>query len=321
MKLDIKTVLAHHRDAVDETSAMPLEERYLKAREWLLAGEYEQGLAALDARSELIPMPDSGLPRWDGMLRPNQTLLLQAGENWEEAIQLVRYARFIAETGMRVAVQCPQELEGILQTHDGIAMAYGNREATRSGDYAIPLASLPHLFQTRLERIPLNIPYLFSRFEDVMVWRERLATFDHTIKIGLYWNSGNENLASVLLEALEGTPGVTLFDLTGGTHAGHALSFPELAGSPDRYSPVLDVLDMVIAEESWVLHLAGALGRPAWGLLPEGHGWCWGLDEYSPWYPRTRLFRQSRRADWRNAVGNVRSLLEEVMGTVMAGEA
>lgn len=316
MKLDLKSVLSHAQEG--QESVMPLEERCLRAREWLLAGDYEAGLAALDARAMLVRLPETELPRWDGIVRPNRTLLLQVGESWEEAIQLVRYARFITEAGMRVVVQCPHEIESILQTHDGIALTYGNHEPARSGDYVLPLASLPMLFQTRPDRIPLNIPYLFSRFEEVMGWRERLSHYDHTIKIGLYWNPGNEALAKSLQESLVGVEGVTFFDLTGKADSGRVFPLEQIQDSPEHYSPVLDVLDMVIGEESWVLHLAGALGRPAWGLLPVEHDWCWGLDDYSPWYPRTRLFRQRRMGEWQNAVRDVRMLLQDVMKDVSA---
>ena len=298
-------------------SAVPLAERCGNIREWLLTGDYEQGMAALDACTP-PPLMEAGLPRWDGLVRPNDTLLLQAGEDWGEAIQMVRYARFIAEKGMRVVLQCPREIEGILQTHEGIALTYNNHETARSGSQVLPISSLPHLFQTRLDSIPLNIPYLFSRSEDVMAWRKRLAPYDHTIKIGLYWN--DDVLADDLLEVLDGLPGVTLFDLAGGGGRGDVVSIPELAGAPTLYSPVLDVLDMVIAEESWVLHLAGALGRTAWGLLPEDHGWCWGVGERSPWYPQMLLFREKGKGGWKDAAAAVGGLLENVMGSVRAGE-
>lgn len=302
--------------AAEAASDVPLAERCNHIREWLLAGDYDQGFAALDA---CVPTSmGAGLPRWDGLIRPNDTLLLQAGSDWGEAIQMVRYARFIAEKGMRVVLQCPREIEEILQTHDGIALTYSNHEVARSGSQVLPISSLPHLFQTRPDSVPQNIPYLFSRSEDVMAWRKRLACYDHTIKIGLYWN--DHALAEDLLEELEGLPGVTFFDLTGGGGMGIAVPVPELAGAPALYSPVLDVLDMVIAEESWVLHLAGALGRTAWGLLPEGHGWCWGAGDHSPWYPRTLLFRQERNGEWREMVGTVRLLLEEVMGDVLTAQ-
>lgn len=295
---------------------MPLEERCANLREWLLAGDYEQGLAALDVCAAPSPAPDPGLPRWDGLIRPNATLLLQAGTDWGEAIQMVRYARFIAEKGMRVVAQCPQEIEEILQTHDGVALVYGNHELASSGGYALPMSSLPHQFRTRLDGIPLTIPYLFSRSEDVMHWRARFAPYDHTIKIGLYWRDGD--LGRALLDGLAGVPGVTFFNLAGEARAaGEAVPVPELAGVPVRYSPVLDVLDMVIAEESWVLHLAGALGRTAWGILPAEHGWCWGRGDRSPWYPQTLLFRQEREGEWREAVASVRALLDGVMGDVL----
>lgn len=298
--------------------AMPKEERCRNMREWLLAGDYERGLAALSDCAEPPPSPDPGLPRWDGGIRQNATLLLQAGKEWGEAIQMVRYARFIAEKGMRVVVQCPHEIEALLQTHEGVSFTYNDSEVARSGDYALPMSSLPYLFQTRLDRIPQNIPYLFSRFEDVVAWRERLAAYDQTIKIGLYWK--DEKLGEALAHALEGIRGITFIDLTGGAgYAGNALQVSELADAPRLYSPVLDVLDMVIAEESWVLHLAGALGRTAWGLLSENHGWCWGRDEQSPWYPRTLLFRQTRAGEWREVADSVRSLLEGVMGDVLTG--
>ncbi len=319
MKLDLQSVLAH-TEGQPETPEPPLGERCAKVRGWLLDGDYETGLAALDACASHAPLPSTGLPRWDGLIRASQTLLLQAGEDWSEALQLIRYARFITEAGMRVVVQCPEALERILETHDGIALTFGNQEVPRSGDFVLPLASLPHLFQTRAERIPLNIPYLFSRFEEVTAWRERLSPHDDTIKIGLYWTEGSPVLGDALRTALAEVPGVTLFDLTGGGAPGPFIVPPGLDSVPGSYLPLLDVLDMVIAEESWILHLAGALGRPAWGLLPQEHGWCWGRGEYSPWYPGTRLFRQRAEGDWPQVARAVRELLLTVMHEVLDGE-
>lgn len=301
----------------DEVLTQPLEERCRAVREWLLAGDYERGLAAL---ADCAPAPDcvdSGLPRWDGLVRAGRTLLLQAGADWGEAIQMVRYARFIAEKGMRVVVQCAPEVEEILQTHDGVALTCSRHERARSGDYVLFMSGLPHLFQTGIDSIPRNIPYLFSRSEDVMAWRARLSPHNHTIKIGLYWQ--NRALGEALLEALDGIVGVTFFDLSGSEENGDTVSLPELSGVPACYSPVLDVLDMIIAEESWILHLAGALGRTAWGLLPVNHGWCWGRGARSPWYPQTLLFRQEGEGEeqWRETVFAVKALLQDVMSSVL----
>jgi hypothetical protein len=136
---------------------MPLAERCRNLREWLLAGDYEQGLAALDVCAEPSPAPNAGLPRWDGGIRANTTLLLQAGKDWGEAIQMVRYARYIAERGMRVVVQCPREIEGVLQTHDGVALTYDDREAVQSGDYVLPMSSLPHPRRQHSAEYPLSV--------------------------------------------------------------------------------------------------------------------------------------------------------------------
>jgi hypothetical protein len=150
----------------------------------------------------------------------------------------------------------------------------------------------------------------------VVSWRERLFPHDQTIKIGLYWN--DPALAGALLEGLADIPGVTFLDLKGEISAGNIVPIPGLGDVPANYSPVLDVLDMVVAEESWVLHLAGALGRTAWGVLPEDHGWCWGRGDHSPWYPRTLLFRRRQGREWHEVAAGIRALLEQVMGDVLS---
>jgi hypothetical protein len=198
-------------------------------------------------------------------------------------------------------------------------------------DLHAPLMSLPLAFATTAASIPAHVPYLFAPSAQVGAWRERLGT-GARLRVGLAWSGnprhGNDARRSMALAQLEQL-------VTDGTDAGvewisvqrdvGASDGPALQRLPLRHfgpqledlgatAALLANLDLVISVDTSVAHLAGALGRPVWILLPWAPDWRWQLERSdSPWYPSARLFRQTATRDWAPVLQAVRHALLEAI--------
>jgi hypothetical protein len=198
------------------------------------------------------------------------------------------------------------------------ALARG--EALPAFDLHCPMLSLPLAFRTTLESIPADVPYLRAGEARVRLWRERLGPPQRR-RIGLAW-SGSQTLAndrnrSIALERL--APLLTLDldfvslqkDLRERDRAAlsahrNLLHVGERLEDFRDVAALAELVDLVISVDTAAAHLAGAMAKPAWVLLPFAPDWRWllGRDD-SPWYPGTRLFRQSQRGDWRGVIDRV----------------
>jgi hypothetical protein len=192
-------------------------------------------------------------------------------------------------------------------------------------DLHCPLLSLPGAFRTALSTVPAEVPYLRPEPEAAARWRERLAPLPG-LRAGLVWagnpghsNDRNRSIPFDALSPLWRVPGVSWASLQVGARAGdprqagtgavHDLS-PAL-GDFAETAAAIAALDLIVAADTAVAHLAGALGRPVWLMLPHVPDWRWLLRrEDSPWYPTARLFRQERPGDWAGVVGRIAAEIE-----------
>jgi hypothetical protein len=191
------------------------------------------------------------------------------------------------------------------------------------------LLSLPLAFGTTLEHIPAQVPYLTASAPRVERWKRRLGTAMRR-RIGLAWAGRreyhNDDTRSVALERLlplASLPGIEFWSLQKEVRASDrgvlaASAIQPLGEELEDFADtaaVVSLLDLVISVDTAVAHLAGALARPVWILLPFSPDWRWLLDrEDSPWYPTARLFRQARPGDWTELVERVAKALGERMG-------
>ncbi len=229
----------------------------------------------------------------------------------------------------RVILEVQPPLYQLLGELPGAMQVVARGQALPHFDVHCPLLSLPHLFGTVLSTIPADVPYLRARPQAVAQWDARLGSRKRP-RIGLAWAGSasyrNDANRSVPLAAL-----LPLFDLD---LAYVSLQRELRSGDADllcRYSDILHFgdrledfsdtaalianLDLVIAVDTAVAHLAGALGKPLWVVLPLVPDWRWLLDrDYSPWYPTALLFRQDESRSWDNVVGRVRIALREHFG-------
>jgi Flp pilus assembly protein TadD len=282
----------------------------------LLLGELAEGWSDYEWRLQIrnVDMPRHPQPIWRGESLSEKTILLCAEQGLGDVIQFIRYARLVKERGAaRVLVECPPQLQALLGTAGGIDRLIASGRGERF-DFYIPLLSLPAVFNTTLDTIPCEPSYLSADSARVAHWRGRLARVAG-FKVGIAWQ-GNPNLfednyRSVALEEfkpLADTPGVTLVSLQKGHGAEQLGPWADRWGVVEVGSRLDDLadtaavmmnLDLVVAIDTAVAHLAGALGVPVWVPLPLAPNWRWLLERTdSPWYPSMRLFRQSRFAEW-----------------------
>jgi ADP-heptose:LPS heptosyltransferase len=193
-------------------------------------------------------------------------------------------------------------------------------------DAYCPIMSLPYVFKTTLETVPSVTPYLSSDARKVQKWKATLQG-EHRLKVGLVWSGSekhkNDMNRSIRLEDL-----LPLTDLPAEWHslqkdirehdADKLRQHPEIHQHQSELNDFSDTaaliqcLDLVISVDTSVAHVAGALGKPVWILLPFLPDYRWLLDrEDSPWYPSARLFRQPKIGDWRSVVEMLRRVLEE----------
>jgi hypothetical protein len=224
-------------------------------------------------------------------------------------------------------------LKALLSDIPGAYQILSRGEALPDFDFHCPLLSLPLAFNTRLETIPGLIPYLSASVLALRKWEQRLGQKKGP-RVGLVWsgnpehmNDRNRSIALSRLVAL-GDPGVMLVSLQnevrpedeGVLAAGkQILHFgSELENFSDT-AALVSHMDLVISVDTSVAHLAGALGKPVWILLPFSADWRWLVDrEDSPWYPSARLFRQPTIGDWDSVIDKVqrqlRAFLHETPG-------
>ena len=192
-----------------------------------------------------------------------------------------------------------------------------------------PLLNLPAVFETTLETVPADVPYLSARPEDLTKWRRRLGR-EKRFKVGLVW-AGSEthkgdrrrSMDAALLAPLTELEQATFYSLqVGGADdlaklppgrvrdiSWHLSDFADTAAA-------IEQLDLLISVDTAAAHLAGAMGKPVWLMLFFESEWRWMEDRTdSPWYPTMRIFRQSRPHDWPELVGRVR----EELGRLIAG--
>lgn len=309
---------AHQREIERRLSVEPscayveYEQGYLG----LLSGDLPAAWSKYESRWRVprLTKPERAFrqPRWKGERFEGQTLLLHYEQGFGDTIMLVRYARMVKALGGRVVLEAQPQLADLMTTCPGIDEVIPHGTTLPPFDLQLPLFSLPWIFQTTLESIPANIPYL-----DVPAqvpnqdWIVRvLAAAESFTRIGLVWSGNtvhkNDRVRSIQPEALRpltALPNVFWFGLQPASEEEPPLKeFVSLAPWLSNFSDTayaLSGMDLVITVDTAVAHLSGALGIPTLLMLPYSPDWRWLLDrDDSPWYPSMRLYRQTVPGDW-----------------------
>ena len=291
---------------------------------YLLAGDLVNCFAEYEWRLKMPNLPIEALPgpTWDGSPLGGAWILLHAEQGYGDTLQFVRYAAMVAGRGGRVALRCPWDLGPLLENAPGVERIESGKKVPQGYDVHAHLMSLPYIFGTSLDTVPANVPYLVPAGDLADKWATRLGR-EEGLKVGLAWrgspshpNDKNRSCnPSIFLPLLE-RPGVRFFSPQKGVHADD-LPLPEgIEDISDGFdfsntAACVSNLDLIISVDTAALHLAGALARPVWVMLPVSSDWRWMLDrDDTPWYPTMRLFWQSRWGDWDEVVGRIGQSLD-----------
>jgi len=293
----------------------------------LTVGDYETGFREFEWRWRSNRLNTQRLefdaPTWDGSSIGGKRLLVYAEQGLGDVIQFARYATLLAERGVTVIFGVQPPIETLLSTVPGMHCSPSRFDQTPSFEYQMPSFSLPYLFKTRLDTIPREVPYVFANRERVEQWRQALAGINE-FRVGLVWsgstkntNDANRSIPLEMFAPLGEVPGVKFISLQKGDREhdepppGLPLATTEFGDFLDR-AAVMENLDLVISVDTGTAHLAGALAKPTWVLIPYVPDWRWMLGrEDSLWYPSIRLFRQTTRGDWDGVMRRVVEALKE----------
>ena len=314
--------LAQHRMAVSLRPGS-VGSRYNLAVALLAAGELEEGWEAYESRLQL-GLPSSvrrniAQPRWTGEALEGRTIFLYGEQGLGDTLQFVRYAPLVAQRSGRVVLEVPAPLVRLMRQMPGVGAVIPTGTLPAEFDLHCPLLSLPYIFGTRLESIPASVPYLAADASLIEAWRDRMPQDGK--RVGLVW-SGNPRADQPLAAFVDrrrsiplrqfapfaAVPGISWISLQKGPPASQLQNAPrglhirDLMDEVDDFADTAALvahLDLVIAVDTSVAHLAGALGKPVWMLSRYDACWRWLRDRSdSPWYPTMRIYRQPRPGDW-----------------------
>ena len=308
----------------------------------LRLGDWKRGWAGYEARwrfREVHPAPMLfRQPRWHGEPIGGRRILLHAEQGLGDAIQFCRYASLVAARGAQVILQVHAPLERLMLSlpaaHAGSVCVTRLGEQPPVFDIECPLMSLPAVFGTTVETVPWAGPYLGADPEissELALSKKGLAGIaqaSRAPRIGIAW-AGNPRYKSdarrstqlaTLVPLIQRFPSAEWISLQKGVAAEQLRQLPDdvrvLDGaSEDRdladAAALLATLDLVLTTDTSIAHLAGAMGKPVWILLPHLSDWRWMQDvETTPWYPTARLFRQNSPGDWGEVLERTAAELE-----------
>jgi tetratricopeptide (TPR) repeat protein len=285
--------------------------------------EYEWRLRSSENRGRHFPER-----AWQGESLAGKSIYVQAEQGLGDTLQFVRYLPWLAARGAKVALRAQQPLVTLLRESLSAVAVLGERGNPPPYEYDVALLSLPRLAKTRLESVPAVIPYLRSPAEAMLRWRRRLSEMAG-LKVGIAWagspdhaNDRRRSVSVSVLTPLLSIRGASFASLQVGPRAADVATLEDPSTITNISSEIRDfadtaaaiaALDLTIAVDTAVAHLAGALGKPVWLLLPWVSDWRWMLGrEDSPWYPSMRLFRQNAGEDWRAVISRVAAELDAV---------
>jgi hypothetical protein len=289
----------------------------------MLAGRFEEAWRESD-RIAARGGPDP-YRLWDGQPFTGKRVLIRCLHGYGDAIQFIRYARLLRRDAARVIVQTHPQLvslfRGVPYADDVITWPDDPLDDARQWDQQIEVMELPRAFRTTLETIPREVPYLFVRGV-----RSRIPPRPgNKPRIGLQWGSSDwDHTRSLRLDDLSpilDNADFEFYSFQRGPQRGELTplqppgSIVDVSGdSPEIVEAAADLMniDLLITVDTMLAHLAGALARPVWVLLPYAADWRWMLDRHdSPWYPTMRLFRQPSPGAWQCPIREIAAALRK----------
>lgn len=289
----------------------------------LLNGNFEHGW--------LVYVPEkcpwAFLKPWQGEPLTNKIIFVVMDQGIGDMIMFLRYVRLLMQQGASVYLGCHTKFHGFSAEDFGVDRIIFYGESVPYFDFDIAFSRLPAVFCTTLQTIPAEVPYLSIPNNACSVLETVINQYTKTLRVGLAWLGGNgddlgrrRSIAIENLSSLFTIPGITFFTLPRwkgdleisvfeSANVINLEPYLNLEAITDTAAAV-QALDLTISVDTTLVHLAGALGRPVWTLLPFAPEWRWMLNrEDSPWYPTMRLFRQPKPGDWASVIARVKTQL------------
>ena len=299
-----------------------------KALLLLLTGQYLKGwelyewrLKTTKDKPHIFPQP-----AWRGQASVRgKRILVYCEQGLGDVVQFCRYLPQLGALSAEIIFEAPKPLIPLISTLDCPLTIVAKGEALPAFDAHCPVMSLPHAFETTLETVPADTPYLYSDKDKVQQWQQRLGATDR-LRVGLACSGSTSHKydarRNIRLQDL--LPAIELpmeWHSLHKEYRRHDLEFlgqhPEIHQHQDELhdfsdtAALIECMDLVISVDTSVAHVAGAMGKPVWILLPYAPDYRWMLDRHdSPWYPTARLFRQSMIGDWQSVIAKVASALQ-----------
>lgn len=263
-------------------------------------------------------------PEWDGRPLHGETVLVHSEQGFGDVIQFMRFFPRIEAAGGRLLFTSYPDVIQLLKTQQGATSHTDVEKFDLSYQWQIPLLSLGKIYANDLDALPTE-PYVEANPERVELWRSRLG-LRQGVRVGLVWagspihgNDANRSAALDDFALLGDVPGVHFYGLQKGASESQALSAPlglnivslsaDIRDFADT-AAILSEMDLLICVDTSVAHLAGALGKPVWVIVPSEFDWRWLQDrEDSPWYPSMRLFRLKNSECWADLMPKVQAAL------------
>lgn len=277
-----------------------------------------------------------GAPLWDGSDLTGKTILLYAEQGFGDTLQFIRFAKEVKKRGARIVCKVQDALTTLLSSYPYIDTLTGKEPITEQIDAQAALMSIPGIINVTPETIPAEIPYLKADAKLVAQWKRKLA-HDNNLKVGICWSVDPQHeltksplsLRTFPLKAfaaLATIPGVSFYSLQK-THDSHEFrekpasfvvntfnpDFDETHGRFMDTAALIENLDVVISVDTAVIHIAGALGKPVWVLLPVSPDCRWYFEgKNTPWYPTMRMFRQTKTNDFETPMLSIKKELAQL---------
>ncbi len=296
----------------------------------LLQGDFENGWREYRWRWRCpeMPRPKYAAPVWNGESLEGKTILLYAEQGLGDTLHFIRYAKILKDRGARIMVHGPVSLTALVRKVPGVDLWIPqSMTVDLPFDYHCSLVDCADILGTDLNTIPNEVPYLQAAPYLIDYWKDYFKQFPAAkLRVGLVWQGNRDHQADAFrsfplttYEPLSQVPGIQLFSLQFGYGSEqtkcwqgrtpiHLLpeGLDQSSGPFMDTSAILHHMDLVITSDTSMVHLCGALGRPAWLLLNLVPDWRWLLQrEDSPWYPSIRLFRQTEQANWSSVVQRI----------------
>ncbi|ETR72867.1 MAG: TPR repeat-containing protein [Candidatus Magnetoglobus multicellularis str. Araruama] len=311
-KGELDTAIEWHQKSVD-ASPNYADGHYNMGISLLLDGHLKEGFQKYEWRLQRsdFPKPAYEQPLWDGSTFKNKTLLTYMEQGFGDAIQFVRYLPQVKARGGIVLLVCHPLVQRLFQTAQGVDKVIPENHPLPSFDYHISLMSLPAIFQTDIETIPSETPYLSIPLNNPDSLDNIIEKKGKQFNIGFVWagNPSNKHdqdrsIPLHMFSPIASIDGIQMFSLQKDQQAetSQMFDFVDLAPYITDFSDTayaISKLDLIISVDTAVAHLAGATHCPVWILLPKVPDWRWLLNrDDSPWYPTARLFRQKDHDRW-----------------------